>query len=156
MAAIRKPRTQESPGPGAASAPAAGLAVRSRAWVEWDGRPFAGPGRATLLESVRRHGSISAAAREVGVTYRTAWRWVAQLNEATGSPLVETTPGGRGGGGARVTAFGEAVLELLVTLQRETAAFEERLGRDFAARLGPIRDRMLRPGGTVRARKQKE
>jgi len=156
MAAVRKSRTMTAPGRRAGVEHGSVINVHARAWLEWDGRPFAGPGRASLLESLRRNGSISAAAREIGVTYRTAWRWVSQMNNAAGSPIVEASPGGIGGGGARITPLGEALLSLLETLQHEITAFEERLGGDFAARLLPIRDRMPSSGGTVRARKQKE
>ncbi|MDX1375660.1 MAG: LysR family transcriptional regulator, partial [Burkholderiales bacterium] len=62
-----------------------------------------GPGRANLLEAIGRTGSISAAARELGMSYRRAWLLVDAVNRAFRRPLVERAAGGRGGGGARLT-----------------------------------------------------
>jgi molybdate transport system regulatory protein len=80
---------------------------------------------------VAAHGSISAAARELGVTYRTAWRWIDRMNEVAGRPLVSTITGGQGGGGATLTSAGFAALEALddltVELERFTATMTARL-----------------------------
>src|SRR5260370_40892641 len=61
-----------------------------------------GPGRADLLAAIARTGSISAAAREMGMSYRRAWLLVEAINTAFRRPLVETLTGGRSGRGARV------------------------------------------------------
>jgi molybdate transport system regulatory protein len=65
-----------------------------------------GPGKAELVERIGRTGSISAAAREMGMSYRRAWQLVESLNGAFREPVVETAIGGSRGGGARVTRFG--------------------------------------------------
>ncbi|NMC70800.1 MAG: LysR family transcriptional regulator, partial [Myxococcales bacterium] len=57
-----------------------------------------GPGRAALLRAIRRHGSITVAARAVGIAYRTAWNWIQAMNAVAGRPLVAARPGGRHGG----------------------------------------------------------
>lgn len=69
-----------------------------------------GPGKAALLESIARHGSIAAAARELGMSYRRAWNLADSINNAFVQPLVATATGGKGGGGASVTPFGLQVL----------------------------------------------
>ena len=69
-----------------------------------------GPGKAALLESVASTGSISAAARSMGMDYKRAWLLVESLNRAFVSPVVERTIGGVGGGGARLTPFGQDLL----------------------------------------------
>src|SRR5947207_1544961 len=69
-----------------------------------------GPGRADLLGAIARTGSISAAAREMKMSYRRAWLLVDAMNVAFRRPLVETLTGGRSGGGARVTELGAEVL----------------------------------------------
>ena len=69
-----------------------------------------GPGKATLLAAIERTGSISAAAREMGMSYRRAWVLVDEMNRSFREPLVETAAGGPGGGGAHVTEFGQDVL----------------------------------------------
>lgn len=65
-----------------------------------------GPGKAALLQAIRRTGSISAAARELGMSYRRAWLLVDTMNRCFAEPLVEA----HSGSGARVTERGEAAL----------------------------------------------
>ena len=73
-----------------------------------DGR--VGPGKITLLEAIAEAGSISAAARSLGMSYRRAWELVAELNQTFSSPVVERITGGAGGGGAKLTLLGEALV----------------------------------------------
>jgi molybdate transport system regulatory protein len=70
-----------------------------------------GPGKAKLLESIRDTGSISAAARDMGMDYKRAWTLLDSMNQAFTEPVVTATPGGAGGGGEVLTAFGAEVLE---------------------------------------------
>ena len=76
-----------------------------------------GPGKADLLDAIIREGSISAAGRAMGMSYRRTWLLVDTMNRCWQEPLVETSPGNSRGGGARVTAFGEAVLSQFRDLQ---------------------------------------
>jgi molybdate transport system regulatory protein len=69
-----------------------------------------GPGKADLLEAIARTGSISSAGREMEMSYRRAWVLVDEMNRCFKYPLVETMKGGFHGGGARLTPFGEDVL----------------------------------------------
>jgi molybdate transport system regulatory protein len=73
-----------------------------------DGR--VGPGKIALLEAIAEAGSISAAARLLGMSYRRAWELVAELNQTFSSPVVERITGGVGGGGAKLTRLGEALV----------------------------------------------
>ena len=66
-----------------------------------------GPGKAELLERIIDTGSISAASRQMGMSYRRAWLLVDTMNQCFSSPLIETAAGGSGGGGARITPLGE-------------------------------------------------
>ncbi|UES49780.1 LysR family transcriptional regulator [Roseibium aggregatum] len=70
-----------------------------------------GPGKAELLERIQRTGSIAAAGREMGMSYKRAWQLVETLNAMFRSPLVERSRGGARGGGAQITETGLAVLE---------------------------------------------
>lgn len=72
--------------------------------------PAMGPGKAELIERIAATGSISAAAREMGMSYRRAWQLVEALNRAFREPVVSTAIGGTRGGGAAVTPFGRRVL----------------------------------------------
>lgn len=69
-----------------------------------------GPGKAALLESLHATGSISAAARAMGMDYKRAWLLVDSLNRAFAIPVVERLTGGPGGGGAVLTVFGQDIL----------------------------------------------
>lgn len=94
-----------------------------------------GPGKVLLIEAIRSTGSISAAAREARMSYRRAWILIDEVNRSFREPLVETATGGKGGGGARVTAMGETALrryhdledQVLRALDREMDAFGELL-----------------------------
>lgn len=98
-----------------------------------------GPGKADLLEAIERTGSISAAARDMGMSYRRAWQHVDVMNHIFTAPLVDTATGGSGGGGARLTPLGHDVLaryrELEVkaeaAIRPELRAFMRLLERDL-------------------------
>jgi molybdate transport system regulatory protein len=97
-----------------------------------------GPGKADLLAAIDRTGSISAAAREMGMSYRRAWLLVEAMNAAFRKPLVETLTGGEGGGGARITKLGEEVLRRYRVMEARAArAVESDLER--LSRLIPLR-----------------
>lgn len=78
-----------------------------------------GPGKIALLEGIARTGSLSAAAREMGMSYRRGWMLVHELNAGFDSRLVELSVGGRAGGGARLTPLGERMLERYRRLERK-------------------------------------
>jgi len=69
-----------------------------------------GPGKAALLERIEQCGSIAAAGRSLGMSYRRAWSLVTELNAIFGRPLVETQHGGKTGGGAALTDLGRRVV----------------------------------------------
>lgn len=69
-----------------------------------------GPGKAELLDAIEAAGSISGAARALGMSYRRAWQLVDTMNRCWHEPLVETAPGVTHGGGARLTPAGQTVL----------------------------------------------
>jgi molybdenum ABC transporter molybdate-binding protein len=99
--------------------------VGVRVWVERAGRAVLGEGRLELLEEIGRCRSISAAARQVGVSYRHAWVLVQEVNQAAGEPLVAAATGGKGGGGACLTPRGRLAVAVFRDLQnqvRRTAA----------------------------------
>ena len=84
-----------------------------------------GPGKAKLLQSIDDQGSISAAARAIGMSYRRAWLLVDTMNRCWEEPLVETAPGGRARAGARITPFGRQVLDNYRALLGLGAAIED-------------------------------
>ena len=77
-----------------------------------------GPGKIDLLIQVRERRSISAAAKALGMPYKKAWLLIDSLNASIGKPVVVTSTGGRGGGGAEVTPLGEKLIGRYVALER--------------------------------------
>jgi molybdate transport system regulatory protein len=71
-----------------------------------------GPGQVSLLEAVREHGSISAAARSMNMSYRRAWLLMDELNRALASPATVSEHGGQSGGGSTLTPVGEEIIRL--------------------------------------------
>jgi molybdate transport system regulatory protein len=110
-----------------------------------DGTELAiGPGKVALLEAIAGTGSITSAAKRLGMSYRRAWLLVAETNRCLRSPAVETAAGGRNGGGTALTATGVELVRRYRALERQTeAAVARNLGvmlrvlpsdRDKAAR----------------------
>lgn len=81
-----------------------------------------GPGKAELLERIRQTGSIAAAGRQMDMSYKRAWMLVEAMNAAFREPLVTSTRGGPGGGGAQLTEAGAAVLRLYHAIVATAAA----------------------------------
>ena len=81
---------------------------------------YLGPGRADLLEGIAETGSIAAAGKRMGMSYKRAWSLVQALNDGWGSALVETSRGGAGQGGASLTADGDFVLQRYRSMEAAT------------------------------------
>ncbi len=89
-----------------------------------------GPGKASLLEAIAETGSISRSARLLGMSYRRAWLLVDTMNRCFREPLVASSTGGSGGGGAILTPFGRRVLERYRAMRsRVERALDADLGR---------------------------
>lgn len=108
-----------------------GIQVR----VEFDGGHRIGPGKIDLLQAIGDTGSITAAGRSLGMSYRRAWLLVSALNQMFDAPVVETVAGGAHGGGARLTEFGAGLIAAYRALETDAAAMA-------VARLGPFRTRL--------------
>jgi molybdate transport system regulatory protein len=92
-----------------------------------------GPGKIALLEAIQAAGSISDAARTLKMSYRRAWLLASSLNSAFIEPVVVSATGGKGGGGAQVTAFGASLIAHYRALEREI----ELLGKQRLAEILP-------------------
>ncbi len=97
-----------------------------------------GPGKADILEGIRETGSIAAAGRRLRMSYKRAWTLVEDMNRDFRSPLVETTKGGSGHGGAVLTALG---VEVLDRYRRMEALTERAVAQERKAL-----ERLLAPG----------
>ncbi|NPA52778.1 MAG: LysR family transcriptional regulator [Aquificae bacterium] len=85
--------------------------VKFKVWLEKDGEIIMGLGREKLLKAVKKHGSISKAAKEVGISYKKAWSYIKAMEKRLGKKLVETKIGGAGGGGSRLTKEAEKLIK---------------------------------------------
>lgn len=81
-----------------------------------------GPGKVDLLEAIARSGSLTAAARELGMSYRRAWLLVDTMNRCFGAPVTSSETGGAQGGRTTLTAVGEEVVERYRRIERDCAA----------------------------------
>ena len=84
--------------------------------------PAMGPGKARLITLIDATGSISGAAREMGMSYRRAWQLVEALNSSFDEPVVTTAVGGKRGGGAAVTDFGRSIVEAYYRMESKASA----------------------------------
>jgi molybdate transport system regulatory protein len=88
--------------------------------------------RIALLEAIDGQGSIAAAAKQLGMSYRSAWDAVAEMNNMWDAPLVEKSPGGAHGGGTHLTPQGRELITGFRQMQAEYARFTEGLNRNLA------------------------
>lgn len=84
--------------------------------------PAMGPGKAELIERIAATGSISAAARAMGMSYRRAWQLVEAINKDFRERVVTTAAGGARGGGAHVTPFGVRLVAEYRTMEDKASA----------------------------------
>ena len=106
--------------------------------------PAMGPGKARLVELIDQTGSISAAAREMGMSYRRAWQLVDALNGSFRQAVVVTAVGGKRGGGAKVSDFGRKLVESFREMESKATTAIAPDVRRFSAHL------RRRPGGKPR------
>jgi molybdate transport system regulatory protein len=96
-----------------------------------------GPGKADLLDAIHDTGSISAAGRKLGMSYRRAWLLVDEMNRCFRTPVVEARLGGSGGGGARVTELGHEALRRYRELQDQAWAAVRKSIHEYQHLLNP-------------------
>ena len=96
-----------------------------------------GPGKADLLAALADTGSISAAARAMGMSYKKAWYLIDEMNRVLRDPVVHTEKGGRGRGGATLTPMGEQVLALYRAIEARAG---DAAADDITAMAGLLQD----------------
>lgn len=107
------------------------LHVRIR--VDFDIGASLGPGKVALLEQIHTAGSLSQAARALGLSYRRAWLLLDDINRSFDEPAVLTVTGGRRGGGAQLTSFGRQLIDGYRALERAI----EKQAASSLARIAP-------------------
>jgi molybdate transport system regulatory protein len=100
--------------------------VNGSLWLESDNGRFFGPGPVELLERIAGTGSISTAAKEMGMSYKKAWGLINALNTQTNTPLVIPQAGGEKGGGSTITSEAIELIKYHRLLRKRFAAFLEK------------------------------
>jgi len=117
-----------------------GMSARLRLRLRFDGGAYIGPGKAELLALIAETGSISAAAKRMGMSYKRAWVLAEVLNTMFAAPLIVSARGGAQGGGAQLTETGLAVLRAYGDMQRLAEAAAAAPIARLQALLPPARD----------------
>ncbi|RZI43658.1 LysR family transcriptional regulator [Herbaspirillum sp. HC18] len=115
--------------------PDKGMKIEGRLWLAKEERSLAGHGRIELLQRIAECGSISKAAKSLGMSYKAAWDAVDAMNNLAGEPLVERSTGGKGGGGTHLTVRGRRLIAAFRLIEEEHRRFLQSLGEhieDFA------------------------
>ncbi len=110
-----------------------GPVVRFR--IDFGEHSFVGPGKVALLEAVRDAGSLSQAARDIGMSYRRAWLLLESLKQSFRKPVTVATTGGKGGGGVALTPFGHDLIRCYRALEVDVAASAAKRLRSIAAQI---------------------
>ena len=104
-----------------------GIELEGALWFHKDEQKFLGLDRIALLQKIGELGSITKAAKAVGISYKNAWDLVNMVNNLAEKPLVERVTGGKGGGGTTLTSYGKEVIKQYGVLQEEHRKFLENL-----------------------------
>jgi molybdate transport system regulatory protein len=99
------------------------ISIKSKLWIEENGRPVFGSGRRALLEAIDRCGSINRAAHELNMSYRKAWGALRAMEDRLGIKLIERQTGGRAGGGAVLTGDARTFIKKFEVLEKGLQKF---------------------------------
>lgn len=101
------------------------LRVRSKVWLEKDGKLIFGSGKASILKFVEETGSINKAAQKMEMSYRHAWSYIKEIEKRLNVNLVIRTKGGKGGGGAQLTPYAKDLLKKYIKIKNEIEMFAD-------------------------------
>jgi len=99
------------------------ISVDGRIWINIGDKSFLGHGRIELIEKIKEYGSLSQAAGKMNLSYRKAWDSINKANLLAGKPLVILKRGGKEGGNAEITEFGEKAILLFNKLHQDFIKF---------------------------------
>ena len=93
------------------------IKIKSKFWIEVDGKPVFGSGKRCLLEAIEKYGSINQAAKEIRISYRTAWSHLNAMEQRLGIKLIDRQTGGKNGGGTVLTEQARTLLRQYKNLE---------------------------------------
>jgi molybdate transport system regulatory protein len=97
--------------------------IKSRIWIEADGNILLGEGRVSLLKGIEGTGSLSKAAKSIGMSYKKAWSLIDAVNSRAEKPVTTSSIGGKGGGGATLTPYGKSLVVAFDTINENCWEF---------------------------------
>ena len=97
--------------------------IKSRIWIEIDGHVLLGEGRVKLLKEIAAQGSLSKAAKSMGISYKKAWNMIDAINKSAKEPVISTSIGGKGGGGALLTPYGTKLIDVFDDINKNCWSF---------------------------------
>lgn len=100
--------------------------IKSRIWIEIDGDKLLGEGNVRLLKAIENTGSLSKAAKHIGMSYKKAWLLVDTVNKRAKEPVTINSIGGKGGGGATLTPYGKSLVTAFETINKKCWTFLDR------------------------------
>ena len=99
------------------------LQVKSKVWLEKDGKLVFGSGKYLILKAIQETGSINKAAKKMNMSYRHTWSYIRSAEKRIGEPLLSRIKGGANGGGAILTAYAKKLLNKFIKLEKEVEEF---------------------------------
>ena len=93
--------------------------IKSKLWIEGDGEIIMGEGRFQLLKAIDEAGSLSAAAKNMDISYKKAWKLMDTVNKNSNKPVLKTLRGGQGGGGVELTPYGKELISRFDKIRKD-------------------------------------
>ena len=93
--------------------------IKSRIWIELDGKEFLGEGKVRLLKAIDQTGSLSKAAKSLNISYKKAWHLMNAVNQTTKKPVAVKSIGGKGGGGTELTPYGKSLISVFDDMNKK-------------------------------------
>lgn len=84
--------------------------IKSRIWIEYNNHVLLGEGRVQLLKAINETGSLTKAAKSLNISYKKAWDLIDSVNKSAKKAVIQTSTGGKGGGGAELTEYGKSLI----------------------------------------------
>lgn len=100
-----------------------GYKIKSRIWIESENNVLLGEGRVQLLKAIQNKGSLSKAAKSLNISYKKAWQLLDSVNKSSKKPVTINSIGGKGGGGAELTAYGKSLVKAFDEINRNCWVF---------------------------------